>query len=97
MANPTFRGRLLWDPQQTGESYCGHIRGAYVNVWQFDCGDQKDMWRASANVAGSHFVADIKPTASLALRSLLAELNRVHRKLGKLLEPVAKRKKAGRK
>jgi hypothetical protein len=94
---PIFRGVQLLEPAP--DYYCGRIADCHVQCWRVvygeDDGRLGSRWFASSTVRGVIIGAPGGAvTASLALRALLTELNRVHRKLGKLLEPVAKRKKA---
>jgi hypothetical protein len=96
MTAPTFRGVALDEHDRIPSWYVGHIAGCRVECWQVVC-HLGSLWFARADIGTALFELDGgRPTASLALRSLLTELTRVHRKLGKLLEPV-NRKKAGRK
>ena len=93
MTPPTFRGVPLTVSTISPNYYAGTVRSARVNVWR----TWSDQWQAEARFGSVHVQTPSKPTASLALRSLLTELGRVHAKLDKLLAPVREPKaKLGR-
>lgn len=96
MTPPTFRGVPL---TASPNLYVATVRGVPVRAWRVHLENEDGgavgagLWFASCDLgativgAGPGFA-----TASLALRSLLTELGRVHSKLDKLLAPVRPRK-----
>ncbi len=94
MGNPVFKEVTLERGSAGHEWYGGRVRGCYVRVWFDQRPGGTLKWLANCDVGAGKISTEPRATASLALRSLLTELNRVHRKLGKLLEPVKRKKTA---